>query len=375
MKKIALLFFVILHTTGFSQIYQSNIQKADSLYYKKEYKEALRLYEEVLNSIPNQIDESFYYNAACIAALDGQLEKAEAYLKKSIEKGWIDIDHLQKDEDLAVLRQRPQWKQMIESIESQFKEAKIELAKIKGYKTYELVPFKKGKYWGYLHYLDTKKVIVKPIFDTLTFFYREQAQAVYNLANNIVIKVDGTFNVSRELLMFNDEQKHFKAPKSVEESAALKRAEKFQQNSHNELRRLEAINDRAFPYGSQVQFFFYEKTNGEKGLLNFDSYLDTIGTKYLVNQIDSVFSFHKEDSEDADKRFEMYAAAKNGKWGIINYKLNWEIQPKYDEIKRCKRICDGYCEGGSLYYGFYFLVREGDKIYYIDRQGKRYTIE
>ena len=99
------------------------------------------------------------------------------------------------------------------------------------------------------------------------------------------------------------------------------------------------------------------------------------GKKYLVNEIDTVFSFYKAASAEDGTLVPYYAVAKNGKWGIIDATLKWKIQPKYDEIKRCKRMCDGYCDSESTFYGIYFLVREGANVYFINTEGKKYVGE
>lgn len=374
MKKSLFLFLLLSSIQGFSQTYQSNIQKADSLYEKKEFKQALNLYEDAFRLTSLPIRDGDYYNAACIAALDGQTEKAISYLKKSVESGWIDITHMQKDEDLILLRQTPQWKEIIEAIETKFQDVKNEVLKIKDYEISELIPFKKGGHWGYLHYV-TSKVIVKPIFDTLTFFHVKTAEAIFKNEYAIMINLNGTFTASRDIESVKTEPRCFKMPKSQED--IIKEKEEASKDDRL-FKKLVPIKDWIEPsnrgYGTKTmtQFFFYQDVKGETGLQKSKPTIDDKENKYRVNEIDSIATFFREDECDIQRPFDYYPAVKNGKWGIVNQRMDWQIKPIYDEIKRCKRICFKYCDSERPFYTPYFLVRIGNEEFVVNTDGRKY---
>ena len=60
-------------------------------------------------------DPLAWYNLACSYALLKRLEESLAALRRSVELGYTDVHHLQKDPDLVNLRQSPQYRQFLES--------------------------------------------------------------------------------------------------------------------------------------------------------------------------------------------------------------------------------------------------------------------
>ena len=57
-----------------------------------------------------------HYNSACALALLGKKDEALAALKRSIELGFYDWQHLEKDEDLASIRGEPSWRELVSKL-------------------------------------------------------------------------------------------------------------------------------------------------------------------------------------------------------------------------------------------------------------------
>jgi len=58
------------------------------------------------------------YDLACCLARLGKNDEAMAALTQAVEAGWFDVRHAQRDEDLASLRGRPEFKKLLEKIEA-----------------------------------------------------------------------------------------------------------------------------------------------------------------------------------------------------------------------------------------------------------------
>jgi len=64
------------------------------------------------------------YNLACSCALTGRREEALAALRRAVEFGFTDADHMLKDDDLASLRDDPLFKTLVELVRDTEKDAK-----------------------------------------------------------------------------------------------------------------------------------------------------------------------------------------------------------------------------------------------------------
>lgn len=79
----------------------------------KNYEQAVTLTQQSLKLVPS--DPATHYNLACAYA---RLEKAElalAELRKAVEAGFRNVDHIKKDEDLAALRETEEFKSIVAS--------------------------------------------------------------------------------------------------------------------------------------------------------------------------------------------------------------------------------------------------------------------
>ena len=58
-------------------------------------------------------DPIVHYNLACSLSLVGETDKAIKSLRKAIECGYDDLEHLEKDPDLKSLHRHPEFKQIL----------------------------------------------------------------------------------------------------------------------------------------------------------------------------------------------------------------------------------------------------------------------
>lgn len=102
------------------QTYSKLSSKADSLYRVKDFENSAKYYEKAFEiQIGNSSD---YYNAACSWALAGNKEKAFKNLNLAVDKGWLYLDHTQKDSDLVSLHNEKEWKSTIAKLEKKVDE-------------------------------------------------------------------------------------------------------------------------------------------------------------------------------------------------------------------------------------------------------------
>ena len=69
------------------------------------YEEGLKIDRRLARLCPG--DSLVQYNLACSFSLTAEYRKAANALRKAIQYGYLDFDHLRRDEDLAPLRKQP----------------------------------------------------------------------------------------------------------------------------------------------------------------------------------------------------------------------------------------------------------------------------
>lgn len=87
------------------------VQKGAEAYQAGNYLDSVKQYAwalELGNDSPTTA-----YNAACSAALAGQVDRAFVFLDTAIGFGWIDSQHLKTDSDLKRLRQDERWAKLV----------------------------------------------------------------------------------------------------------------------------------------------------------------------------------------------------------------------------------------------------------------------
>jgi len=77
------------------------------------HNEALGALKSYLSDQPD--DGAMLYNAACVSAQLQQLDEAETYLRRAIKAGFLRFSHMQRDPDLAPLRDRPVYRAIMQA--------------------------------------------------------------------------------------------------------------------------------------------------------------------------------------------------------------------------------------------------------------------
>src|SRR5690625_5159074 len=109
------IFLSLTVETLYGQTYNQLIKQADSLCNAKEFKKSNEVYQQAFKiekKSPNDL-----YNAACSAALAGDTKKSFEFLELALLNGWINIDHLKKDNDLDNLHSGKKWKPLVDKMQ------------------------------------------------------------------------------------------------------------------------------------------------------------------------------------------------------------------------------------------------------------------
>jgi pimeloyl-ACP methyl ester carboxylesterase len=108
-------------------------QRALELFQKKDFQGAIAEYQRLIAVSPS--DTRALYNAACAFALLGDKPKAIELLKKAIEAGWTDREHLERDTDFDGIREEAGYKEALALLQERLakiaKEDEARLAKLK----------------------------------------------------------------------------------------------------------------------------------------------------------------------------------------------------------------------------------------------------
>lgn len=137
MKKTILIILIgIISNVAFGQKdmaeYSLHINKADSLYDVKDYKNSAKEYQKAFDSNDGKAYPNDRYNAACSYALSGDSEKAFYHLFYSVEHPNIKyskLNHIINDPDLNSLHSDKQWEKLIDLVKANKEEAEKDLDK------------------------------------------------------------------------------------------------------------------------------------------------------------------------------------------------------------------------------------------------------
>jgi hypothetical protein len=128
MKRIlATMFCLVLFGTMqiiIAQNIDSLVRCAHEAYKAGQFVKSSMLLELAINA--GSKDPFVLYNASCCFALSGRKEKAWKYLERSVEEGFNQAEHMQKDTDLISLHSDPKWKNLIQKIKPKEAEANLQ---------------------------------------------------------------------------------------------------------------------------------------------------------------------------------------------------------------------------------------------------------
>lgn len=86
----------------------------DSYSERGRHADSLRVDQRLVRRDPRSPDA--YYNLACSHALNGRADRAAVAIEKAIALGYRDFNWLDRDPDLAALRQHPRYRRIKERI-------------------------------------------------------------------------------------------------------------------------------------------------------------------------------------------------------------------------------------------------------------------
>ena len=92
--------------------FEGNYHLAFAYLLLKDYKKAVHYFE--IAARINSKDQLTLYNLACAYSLDKNLPKALEVLDRSVDAGFDDADHLEKDRDLDPIRGEPKYREILE---------------------------------------------------------------------------------------------------------------------------------------------------------------------------------------------------------------------------------------------------------------------
>ena len=84
---------------------------AMAAYQRKEFAASARLYQAAVEK--GAADSETLYNAACSLALAGDKERALEFALEAVRAGFRNVEHLERDTDLASLHGDPRWKEVV----------------------------------------------------------------------------------------------------------------------------------------------------------------------------------------------------------------------------------------------------------------------
>ena len=102
-------------------------QQGIDLFKAKELEKALAAFREAETIMPE--NPSTAYNIACAYSLMGKKKEAFENLFRSIALGYVDIDHINADEDLAALRGEKEWADVAVKVKEEVARREAEAAK------------------------------------------------------------------------------------------------------------------------------------------------------------------------------------------------------------------------------------------------------
>lgn len=105
--------------------------------------EAIEFMDKMISNAPDNMGN--YYDAACLYSRMGELEKSIEFLRTAFEKGYRRFAHIEMDDDLNLIRELPEFKELIDYYKKQFEsemEGRTQDSSIYEEKTVE-IPFTK----------------------------------------------------------------------------------------------------------------------------------------------------------------------------------------------------------------------------------------
>jgi len=116
MKSFLTLLFCFLISFLQAQSFEELVQQGEKLYGEGKYPESAEAYWNAFKL--NEGTAMQYYNAACSSSLSGDNELALIYLNLSADKGWLNLNHIKKDQDLSGLHHVKGWEDVLAKVQA-----------------------------------------------------------------------------------------------------------------------------------------------------------------------------------------------------------------------------------------------------------------
>ena len=148
---------------------------------------AIETMDKIIALNPDNVGNS--YDAACVYSRLGEKEKAIAYLRTAFEKGYTRFHHLETDDDMAPLREMPEYKQLLKeyATKSKTEEEILSMAKTV---TYE-IPLRKDYDGTYYLKASVNGLTMNFVLDTgASTVSLSQVESQFMLKNGYLSKAD-----------------------------------------------------------------------------------------------------------------------------------------------------------------------------------------
>lgn len=97
-------------------------EDADCSYYAYYYLGDKNKAIEIMNKVMKKYPKENIYSAACLYSIMGENDKALSYLRKSLENGYRNFNHIKRDRDLKNIRSTAEFKEILNEYEQKHRE-------------------------------------------------------------------------------------------------------------------------------------------------------------------------------------------------------------------------------------------------------------
>ncbi len=117
MKNGLIACFYVFALSASGQSYKELASKAIAAYDRQDFKSAVLLFKEAF--VFDNSNKGDMYDAACSAALSGEIDLAFEWLALSKKNGWTNVRHMKSDLDLVSLHDDVRWKSIVDAIQAE----------------------------------------------------------------------------------------------------------------------------------------------------------------------------------------------------------------------------------------------------------------
>lgn len=392
--------------------------QSNQLYDIREYVEALTIFNKVISN-KCTLNQNEFYNGACIASLGKNKKLALEYLQLSIQNGFDDTTHMSKDTDLDYVRNTPEYLKIVRTISNKIEILNYELKNINIKNVRSAIPYRKGLKWGWLNEV-TLSPLTRAIFDYADFksgkglyFVYNSKQYIYNNDFKVEKVFDNVQNSGVPSRMENDFENYndtsrvegfivrdneiIKFSKSFSNVILVKESNSSEQLgiATNSLNKKGIINNDGTIYknfnfkytdlryflGRFKNTYFITKSNGEENykIIDRNGILATNESFNLVENINN-YQVNPIKQNIFIGYPKLLKVMINGKENVLDkITLSLLLHKNYEKILMFNGPTDDQDRtGNSKSYGLYetyFLVKEGENIFYINEKGKELKVE